>query len=59
MRAMSGQRDDDTQQTPEEPRPDALGAAEEQDIAEDEKPGVTDFLKAATKGAKDLKKLEP
>ncbi len=56
---MRGERDDDTQPPPEELRAGAPGGAEEQDVAEDEKPGATDFLKAAAKGAKDLKKLEP
>jgi hypothetical protein len=56
---MRGQPDDDVQQTPEELSADAQGGADEQDVAEDEKPGATDFLKAAAKGAKDLKKLQP
>jgi hypothetical protein len=40
---MGGERDDNMQQTPEELSADAPAGAEEQDVAEDEKPGVTDF----------------
>lgn len=56
---MRGEPDDDTQQTPEELSANAPGGPGEQDVAEDEEPGAADFLKAAVKGAKDLKKLEP
>jgi hypothetical protein len=56
---MTGELDDETQQTPEEPRAKALGGEEQQGISEDEKPGAADLLKAAKEGAKRLKKLEP
>jgi hypothetical protein len=56
---MKGELDDDTQQTPEEPAADALGGGEEPEFSEDEKPGVTDFLKAAKDGVKNLKKQDP
>jgi hypothetical protein len=59
IRTMRGEPDDGTQQTPDELSPNAPAGAEEQDVAEDEEPGATDFLKAAVKGAKNLRKLEP
>ena len=52
---MNDERDTDTEQTPKD-------ATEERDapqINEDDEPGVTDFLKAAKDGAKNLKNLEP
>ncbi|MCA1698701.1 MAG: hypothetical protein LC790_07315 [Actinobacteria bacterium] len=56
---MRGEPDDDEQQTPEELGASVPGEAEAQDVAGDEEPGATDFLKAAAKGAKNLRKLEP
>lgn len=60
IRPMRDELEDDTQPTPDEPSAGALGGAEEeQEIADDEQPGATDFLKAAKEGAERLKKLEP
>ena len=56
---MRGEPDDDKQQMPEELGASGSGEAEAQDVAEDDEPGATDFLKAAAKGAQSLKKLEP
>jgi hypothetical protein len=53
--AMKDERDIDTEQPPK----DAGGEPEAPEIAEDDEPGVTDFLKAAKDGAKHLKNLEP
>jgi hypothetical protein len=53
---MKDERDTDTEQTPTE------ATAVQQDapqITEDDEPGVTDLLKAAKDGAKNLKNLEP
>jgi hypothetical protein len=53
---MNDERDIDTDQTPTD------AATEERDppeIAEDDEPGVSDFLKAAKDGAKNLRNLEP
>jgi hypothetical protein len=52
---MKDERDIDTEQPPK----DAGGEPEAPEIAEDDEPGVTDFLKAAKDGAKHLKNLEP
>jgi hypothetical protein len=52
---MKDERDIDNKQTPKN---DATGG-EQTEIAEDDEPGVTDFLKAAKDGAKNLKNLEP
>jgi hypothetical protein len=53
---MKDERDIDTEQTPK----DAAAGEEGQgpEIAEDDEPGVTDFLKAAKDGAKRLRDLE-
>ncbi len=56
---MRDDLDDETQPTPEEPSADALGGAEDEEIAEDGDPGATDLLRAAKEGAKRLEKLEP
>jgi hypothetical protein len=55
---MKDERDIDTKQTPTD---DAAAAGERDapEITEDDEPGVTDFLKAAQDGAKNLKNLEP
>jgi hypothetical protein len=53
---MTDERDIETEQTPK----DAAGEEPEApQIAEDDEPGVTDFLKAAKDGAKNLRNLEP
>jgi hypothetical protein len=55
--AMNDERDIDTEQTPKD-----TAAREEREapqITEDDQPGVTDFLKAAKDGAKNLSNLEP
>ena len=52
---MKDERDIDTEQTPK----DAAGERDAPEITEDDEPGMTDFLKAAKEGAKNLKNLEP
>jgi hypothetical protein len=54
---MKDERDIDTEQTPKDAA--AGGEREAPEIAEDDEPGVTDFLKAAKDGARNLKNLEP
>jgi hypothetical protein len=56
---MNDELEDDLPHTPEEPDADAIGGSEGPEIAEGEKPGVMDFLKAAKEGAKNLKNQEP
>ena len=53
---MKDERDIDTDQTPKDA---AAGERDAPEIAEDDEPGVSDFLKAAKDGAKNLKNLEP
>ena len=53
---MKDERDIDTEQTPKDAAAVQRDAPE---INEDDEPGVTDFLKAAKEGAKNLKNLEP
>jgi hypothetical protein len=52
---MNDERDIDTEQTPK----DAAVQRDAPQITEDDEPGVSDFLKAAKDGAKNLKNLEP
>jgi hypothetical protein len=54
---MNDEREIDTEQTPK----DAAAGEEREapEIAQDDEPGVTDFLKAAKEGAKNLKNLQP
>ena len=59
IEAMKDELADDMPQPQTEPDPEAIGGAEEPEIAPDKEPGVTDFLKAAVKGAKRLKDQEP
>jgi hypothetical protein len=47
---MNDERDIDTEQTPK----DAAGERDAPQITEDDEPGVSDFLKAAKDGAKNL-----
>jgi len=54
---MNDEREIDPEQTPQEAP--VGGEQEAQDIAEDDEPGVADYLKAAKDGAKNLKNLEP
>jgi hypothetical protein len=54
---MNDEHDIDTEQTPKDDP--ARGQREPPEIAEDDEPGVTDFLKAAKDGAKNLKNLKP
>jgi hypothetical protein len=53
---MKDERDIDTEQTPKDA---AAGEREAPEIAEDDEPGVSDFLQAAKDGAKHLRNLEP
>jgi hypothetical protein len=53
---MKDERDIDTEQTPTDAAAVQRDAPE---ITQDDEPGVTDFLKAAKDGAKNLKNLEP
>jgi hypothetical protein len=53
---MEDKRDIDTKQTPTDA---AAGEQDAPEITEDDEPGVTDFLKAAKDGAKNLRNLEP
>jgi hypothetical protein len=54
---MKDERDIDTEQTPTDAA--AAGERDAPQITEDDEPGVTDFLKAAKDGAKNLRNLEP
>ncbi len=52
---MKDERDIDTDQTPKDA---AAGERDAPEITEDDEPGVSDFLKAAKDGAKNLRNLE-
>ena len=54
---MKDERDIDTKQTLTDDA--AAGERDAPEIAEDDEPGVSDFLKAAKDGAKNLRNLEP
>jgi hypothetical protein len=56
---MNDERNIDIEQTPNEDAADADGKREAAEIAGGDEPGVTDYLKAAKDGAKNLKNLEP
>ncbi len=59
---MNDETPHDAQQIPDAPAEDPTAREEGPEFSEDDKPGVTDFMKAAKDGAKnlkDLKKMEP
>jgi hypothetical protein len=58
-RAMNDKPDIDTQQTAETTSADALDEKEAPEFDENNKPGVTDLLKAGKNAMKMLKKQEP
>jgi hypothetical protein len=51
--------DDEKDQTPEEIPADTVGGDDQPEAVADDEPGAADFIKAAVKGAKNLKNLEP
>jgi hypothetical protein len=51
--------DDEKDQSPEEIPAGTVGGEDEPEAAADDEPGAADFIKAAVKGAKNLKNLEP
>ena len=56
---MNEEPDVDAQQTPDTTSADALGEKEAPEFDENNKPGVTDFLKAGKDAMKMLRKQEP
>jgi hypothetical protein len=51
--------DEEKDQAPEEIAAGTAGEQDEPEAAADDEPSAADFMKAAVKGAKNLKNLEP